>query len=106
MPKLVLIYDDIEVREFPVARQELVIGRLPTVSISLKDSTVSSRHAIVESQFNRDKCQTYYVRDLSSKNGTFLRGRRISRKPLADGDEFKVGSSTFRFCTSEQIAQH
>ncbi len=97
MPKLVLIFEDIEVKEFQVARQEMLIGRLPAASISLDDSTVSTRHAVLESEFSRDKQQTFFIRDLSSKNGTYIDGERVSRKSLNDGDEFKIGWSTFRF---------
>ncbi len=104
MPKLVLIYEDIEVREYPVARHELLIGRTPQASISLDDSTVSSRHAILESEVSRDKQQRFYLRDLSSKNGTYIDGRRISRTPLRDGDEFNIGWSTFRFENSDNDA--
>ncbi len=106
MPKLVLIYDDIEVKEYPLARQELLIGRLTSASISLDDSTVSSRHAVLESELSRDRRQTFYLRDLSSKNGTFVGGKRISREPLKDGDEFKIGWSTFRFQDSDTVQYH
>ncbi len=105
MPKLVLIYEDVEVKEYPLAQQELLIGRAQTASISLDDSTVSSRHAVLESELSRDKNQTFYLRDLSSKNGTFVKGQRISRAPLHDGDEFKIGWSTFRFHSKEE-SQH
>ncbi|MCB1755973.1 MAG: FHA domain-containing protein [Gammaproteobacteria bacterium] len=102
MPKLVLIYEDIEVKEFTLARQELLIGRAASASISLDDSTVSTRHAVLESELSRDKQQRFFLRDLSSKNGTYIHGQRISRAPLNDGDEFKIGWSTFRFFASDQ----
>lgn len=102
MPKLVLIYEDVEVKEYPLAQQELLIGRAQSATISLDDSTVSSRHAVLESEMSRDKNQTYYLRDLASKNGTYVKGQRISRAPLSDGDEFKIGWSTFRFDSKER----
>ena len=102
MPKLVLIYDDIEIKEFTVARQELLIGRLPAASISLDDNTVSCRHAVLESELSRDSRQTFFIRDLSSKNGTYVDGQRVSRRSLSDGDEFRIGWSTFRFEESER----
>jgi DNA-binding winged helix-turn-helix (wHTH) protein len=38
------------------------------------------------------------IEDLGSKNGTFLRGERLSAPaPLADGDEISVGSVLIRF---------
>ena len=105
MPKLVLIYEDVEVKEYPLAQQELLIGRAQSASISLDDSTVSSRHAVLESEMSRDKNQTFFLRDLGSKNGTYVKGKRVSRAPLSDGDEFKVGWSTFRFHSEERVIQ-
>lgn len=105
MPKLVLIYEDVEVKEYPLAQQELLIGRAQSATISLDDSTVSSRHAVLESEMSRDKNQTFYLRDLASKNGTYVKGQRISRAPLQDGDEFKIGWSTFRFDSKERARE-
>ncbi|HBR97932.1 MAG TPA: hypothetical protein DD979_11220 [Gammaproteobacteria bacterium] len=101
MPKLVLVFEDVAVKEYALARQELLIGRLPEAAISLDDATVSSRHAILESEVARDHSQTFYIRDLSSRNGTYMDGRRILRKPLHHGDEFRIGWSTFRFLASD-----
>lgn len=103
MPKLVLIYEDVEVKEYPLAQQELLIGRAQSATISLDDSTVSSRHAVLESEMSRDKNQRFFLRDLASKNGTYVKGQRISRAALSDGDEFKIGWSTFRFHSKERV---
>lgn len=106
MPKLVLIYEDVEVKEYPLAQQELLIGRAQTATISLDDSTVSSRHAVLESEMSRNKNQRYFLRDLDSKNGTYVKGQRISRARLNDGDEFKIGWSTFRFHIKEHTREN
>ncbi|MDO6462278.1 FHA domain-containing protein [Granulosicoccaceae sp. 1_MG-2023] len=101
MAKLILIFEDVAIREYPLARQEMLIGRSPVATIALEDSTVSGRHAVLESEISRDRAQRFYLRDLKSKNGTYVAGKRISRAPLADGDEFRIGWSTFRFQQSD-----
>lgn len=58
---------------------ELTVGRSPTSLLRLEPLHVSSRHAVltwVE--------ESWFVRDLKSRNGTFVDGERLSRKkPIA-----------------------
>jgi hypothetical protein len=50
--------------------------------------TVSRRHARIDIAG-----ETATIEDLGSKNGTFLRGKRIEAAiPLSDGDEIRLGS--------------
>jgi hypothetical protein len=52
------------------------------------DRTVSRVHAVLELVASR-----WCVRDLSSTNGTFVNGERLlGERPLADGDEIRVGT--------------
>jgi len=69
------------------------VGRLPDLALSLASESVSKEHAEL---FVRGA--TLYVRDLGSKNGTFVNGERVLEAPLQDGDilhfaqvEFRVG---------------
>lgn len=57
------------------------------------DSTVSRLHAVVEPIGTE-----WAVRDLSSRNGTFVNGERIwAERPLSSGDEIRVGSTRIVF---------
>lgn len=70
--------------------QPLVIGRSPTVQISIGDDGVSRVHAQV--QRNGDEI---HLVDLGSRNGTHLNGNRITATTsLKDGDKIQVGSTT------------
>jgi pSer/pThr/pTyr-binding forkhead associated (FHA) protein len=56
-------------------------------ALRIDSSSVSRRHALVVIQ---DGAAT--LEDLGRKNGTFLRGKRISAPmALVDGDEFRLG---------------
>lgn len=58
-----------------------------------ESATVSRRHARVVVEGTRA-----FIEDLGSKNGTFLRGRRIrSREMLVDGDTIALGSVSLVF---------
>lgn len=80
-------------REFPLPDGEHVIGRQPDATIPLDSPNVSRRHARVVVNGTRAT-----VEDLGSKNGSFVRGVRISAPtPLASGDEARIGPFTLVF---------
>ena len=67
---------------------EYVVGRDPDLEVFLDSPGVSRRHALI-----RISGAQATVEDLGSKNGTFVRDRRIEGPiPLIDGDVIKVGS--------------
>lgn len=74
----------------------LTIGRQSANDIVLPDPTVSKRHAIV----GRVKGQTV-VKDLGSRNGTFVNGDKVEKSILLSGDRLKVGSVNLRFFREE-----
>src|SRR5207244_12670529 len=58
------------------------------------DGTVSRMHAVLERMGEAG----WVVRDLSSRNGTFVNGERIWRDcPLYSGDEIRVGATRLLF---------
>ena len=65
-----------------------LLGRDPDLELFLDSPSVSRRHALI-----RISAAQATVEDLGSKNGTFVRGRRIERPTrLEDGDVVTVGS--------------
>ena len=80
-------------RQFRLARGRNVIGRDPSASVSVDLPSVSRQHAqIVVNESGAT------LQDLGSKNGTFLRGERVTRASrLDDGDKIQVGSVTLTF---------
>jgi SARP family transcriptional regulator, regulator of embCAB operon len=78
--------------------ERTTLGRLPDNDISLPgDMRVSRHHTEIEEHLNGE----WLVRDLRSRNGTYLNGERISESILRSGDRIKVGSHSFLF-TAEQ----
>lgn len=72
---------------------EHLIGRDGDVAVWLDSPTVSRHHARI--QVSGDGTT---IEDLRSKNGTFLRGERLTGPaPLADGDEITIGSVPVKF---------
>ena len=42
----------------------------------------------------------WMLRDLSSENGTYVNGQRVTERMLADGDRVQFGTSRFVFKTA------
>lgn len=71
------------------------IGRDATHALQIDAQSVSRSHAEIERT-----AHGYVLRDLASRNGTFLNGERIdaSAHPLRDGDQIVfAGVASFRF---------
>lgn len=69
-----------------------VIGRAPDAAVPCHAPGVSRHHArIVVSQNEAT------LEDLGSKNGTYLRGARVTAARLADGDEIRLGMASLTF---------
>jgi DNA-binding winged helix-turn-helix (wHTH) protein len=80
-------------REIPLDEGEHILGRLPDVSVWIDSTGVSRRHARIVVSGGRA-----VLEDLGSKNGTWLRGERLTAPAdLTDGDVFTVGSVVLRF---------
>lgn len=71
------------------------VGRHPSASIQVLDMRVSREHCVVEPLGDG----SVRVRDLSSKNGTYVNGRRIDDVAVLPGEEIAVG--TFRFLVED-----
>lgn len=72
----------------PLEGERLTIGQSASNDLTLPyDRTVSHVHAVLERVAAR-----WCVRDLGSRNGTFVNGERIwGERPLRSGDEIRVG---------------
>jgi len=74
---------------FSKVRKTISIGTSSENDIVLSESFVSNYHATISLLKNGG----YYIRDLSSSNGTFVNGARISTKNFAKTDAVKIASA-------------
>jgi DNA-binding winged helix-turn-helix (wHTH) protein len=74
-------------REIALREGENVLGRTDDAAVWIDSATVSRLHARLRVANGK-----VHLEDLGSRNGTWVRGRRIdSVVELSDGDEFRVG---------------
>jgi len=79
---------------------KMIIGRHSTNDIPLPDRTVSKRHAVI----GRVRGQAV-VKDLDSRNGTYVNGQKVEKAILACGDRLKIGSVMLRFFQEDETPQ-
>lgn len=91
MARLVKLAGDVAWESFELG-DTVLIGRSADTQVTIPDKSISRHHArITQSD------EGFFVEDLGSTNGTFVNGRRISRKLLKDGDEIRLRKTIFRF---------
>jgi hypothetical protein len=80
----------------------LTFGRLPDCEVVLEDSSVSKQHAVLRWNEAERRCT---VKDLGSRNGTFLNGTIIMNREvtLKDGDILSVGYVQFWYLLADTL---
>ena len=80
--------------------EQLLVGPGDDANIRLPEteSSVSQRHALFQKRGGK-----YCVRDLGSKNGTQVNGRKIREQILSEGDEIQIGLVRFKLSLSPPV---
>jgi len=94
--KLVIIYGDHAAREYRLGPKRMMIGRTAQCDITIDDSSVSRKHASIESKDSR-----FLLQDLKSTNGTFVNGESIDVFVLNHGDKILIGRTVLQFLGRE-----
>jgi len=94
--RLEVIAGPLSGKTFPMNREEVSIGREPSNEISVLDSSVSRRHCLI-----RKEGEAFQIRDLESRNGTFVNGVPLKERTLEHTDQIQIGSSVLVFLTSD-----
>jgi general secretion pathway protein A len=94
--RLVISLDGDEQREFYVVPGRCVIGRTPDNDLQLDSRVVSRHHAQIVTDADGS-----VIEDLNSTNGVFVRGRRVRRHRLKDGDVIKLGRHELTYFREE-----
>ncbi len=77
---------------FEIRDENLVMGRDVTDGVQILDQGVSRRHAEI---FRIG--EMFFIRDLDSRNGTFVNEKTISEELLRVGDQVRVGNTIMVF---------
>lgn len=77
---------------------EMVAGRDPSCELSINEFVISRKHAKINKRWGG-----IVIRDLESKNGTFINNRRVVEEFLHDGDRVALGTIVLLFRNPQEI---
>src|SRR5262245_30247947 len=99
-PRLVFVDGPLAGKTFVLDSDVKTIGRGPANDFDIFDARISQRHCRIEVNGNE-----VAIVDLQSRNGTFVNATEVDhRTVLKDGDEVRIGSTTFTFLSGDSSA--
>lgn len=78
--------------EFELSERPITIGRSPEADVVILDEKSSRIHCGIRLWDGE-----FYVKDLKSRNGTYVNDQRVDVAKLKSGDRIRVGSILFSF---------
>lgn len=100
MPKLMLKFSGMVLKDIPMDKPQVTIGRKMDNDVVIDNLAVSGHHARVVEENG-----TYFVEDTGSTNGTFLNEEKIQKQRLQPGDQIRVGKHVLIFEDETATAQ-
>jgi len=79
----------------PLVRAKTTFGRRKADCL-IEDAAISNTHFQIEA-FGRE----FFIRDLESRNGTYLNGSKVRYSQILPGDQITAGKTTLIFRTSD-----
>src|SRR5437867_12540447 len=97
-PRVVIMAGSSKGTIFPLTREEICIGRESSNLLSLDSRSISRRHCLIR----RENGQ-FLIRDLGSRNGTFVNDVPVNQRTLQHGDQIQIGDSVLLFLLQEDV---
>ncbi|WP_313950513.1 FHA domain-containing protein [Accumulibacter sp.] len=94
MAKLVLSMDGLVLKEIPLLKERISIGRKAHNDIQIDNMAISGEHAAVVTILNDS-----FLEDLNSTNGTLVNGQSVKKHFLKDGDAIELGKYKMKYLT-------
>lgn len=92
MAKLILCMESMVLKEIPLTKERMTIGRKPHNDIQIDNLAISGEHAVVVTVLNDS-----FLEDLHSTNGTFVNGHAIEKHFLQNGDVIELGKYRLKY---------
>ncbi len=92
MPKLILSMDGLVLKEIPLDRERITVGRKAMNDIQIDNLAISGQHAVITTILN-----DAFLEDLNSTNGTYVNGQPIKKHVLRHNDLIELGKYRLKF---------
>jgi len=86
--------------EYFLKQGRFVVGRTPDNDLPIDSKYISRHHAQIVSTLNGS-----VIEDLNSTNGVFVRGKRVRRRALNDGDVIQIGQHELTYMDERQALE-
>lgn len=101
MAKLILSLEGSMIREVPLDKERILIGRKPSNEIQIENLAVSGEHACIVTILNDS-----FLEDLGSTNGTLVNGNPIKKHILQNNDVIEIGKYKLKYVAEAPAASH
>ena len=95
MAKLILSLENSVIREVPLDKERIMIGRKPTNEIQIENLAVSGEQACIVTILNDS-----FLEDMGSTNGTLVNGNPIKKHILQNNDVIEIGKYKLKYVAS------
>lgn len=92
MAKLILSMDGLVLKEIPLDKERITIGRKPHNDIQIDNLAISGEHAAIVTILNDS-----FLEDLNSTNGTLVNGQPIKKHFLRNNDVVELGKYRLKY---------
>jgi hypothetical protein len=92
MAKLILSMDGLVLKEIPLTKERLTIGRKPHNDIQIDNLAISGEHAAIVTILNDS-----FLEDMNSTNGTLVNGQAIKKHFLRNLDVVELGKYKLKY---------
>ncbi len=92
MAKLILSLEGSVIREVPLDKERIMIGRKPSNEIQIENLAVSGEHACILTILNDS-----FLEDMGSTNGTLVNGNPIKKHILQNNDVIEIGKYKLKY---------
>lgn len=95
--KLILSMDGLVLKEIPLAKQRLTIGRKPHNDVQIDNLAVSGEHCVVVTILDDS-----FLEDLNSTNGTYVNGQPVKKHVLENRDIIELGKYRLKYMKEDE----
>ena len=100
MAKLIMSLDNALIREVPLDKERITIGRKSHNDIQIDNLAVSGEHALIVTILNDS-----FLEDLGSTNGTLVNGNPIKKHILQSNDVVEIGKYKLKYLNEAGAGQ-
>jgi pSer/pThr/pTyr-binding forkhead associated (FHA) protein len=97
MAKLILSMDGNVLKEIPLSKERITIGRKAQNDVQIDNLAVSGEHAVIVSIMD-----DAFLEDLGSTNGTVVNGKAVKKHFLQDNDVVELGKYKLKYVVEKK----